>query len=505
MPKAKGKKKSIARKILDRSEQASNIYSLDEEPLTVGVVEEVPEDTPTGIIPKVPTKPLMKSTTKSPTEQPTKPPMKSPTKSLISKAIQKREEEAKQLKLEEKLNSEHANTEQVVALLLQAKQAVPDREKIVELYDQVQELIDQGADVSEFQEELTYSMRLVSLLRKDDRKKIAIVCYKAQVLGKWCPDAPAGAGSEEAVIFASATLAKRHQVTVFADPPEESKYRARNSNPRYTEESINTRQKEFDIIIMWRHIPDMGNALKDGGKTCLWLHDVSSYKYDYDPDIILFLSRFHHSNYMRSQSTWHKSTIKKIIAGNGLDYDPPREDTVKRKKLSCVYASNYSRGLIHLLRLWPEVRAKYPKATLNIAYGRETYGNLNDQQMEEIVSLIEQPGITEHGKLNYNELNALMQRCSLWTYPYSGLSETFCITAIRAQRCGLIPVTTREAALKETVSPLAFTLTRFEFEPYRKLLFKALAEEDVVDRSELVEFSYDYTWDKIVEKWEEEF
>ena len=402
-----------------------------------------------------------------------------------------------------KKGEEEATTENVIKLLIEAKEAVPDRRKVVQIHDRIQDLVNRGADVSHFKYDLERSFAYANLIREDQRKKIAIVCYKTAAIGRWDPDHPAGAGSEEAVIFASQVLAQKYHVTVFGDPIAGSRFSTLLSNPRYVSEEITSRRQEFDVIILWRHSPDLGSALKDEGKVCLWLHDVWSYKFNIQPDTVFFLSEFHRKNYLRNQANWHGSKVKHIVAGNGLDYDPPTN--VQRKPLSCVYASNYARGLIHLLRMWPTVRAKFPEATLEVAYGRQTWGNLNNEQLGEIVELLKLPGITEHGKLNYADLNALMQRCSFWTYPYSGLSETFCITAIRAQRCGLIPVTTREAALNETVYAGAFCLDKFDYDAYLKLLLDSLGREAEVDREIFVEFSKKYTWSNIVEKWEKAF
>lgn len=331
------------------------------------------------------------------------------------------------------------------------------------------------------------------------RKHVAILAYAIKVLGPWDPSRPVGAGSEEAIIHVSQVLAKHYQVTVFAEPPEASWWSSELSNPRYVHAwTADDYMGKFEYVVSWRHVHPKGH--KYGKKHYLWLHDAPGATYNVENiDGIFFLTNDHRQSYLRRNITWNK--IPSTICGNGIFLDAiPLE--VPRQAKSCVYASNYARGLIHLLRCWPSIRAAHPTATLHVAYGRQTWGNLNDVQLNEIINLLNQPGITEYGKLNEMELYKLFRRCSFWTYPYSGFSETFCITAIKTQACGLIPVTTREAALAETVAPQAYTQIELDVAQYPQLLLKAMDEEESVDRSVFEDFASTFTWENVFNRWE---
>lgn len=131
------------------------------------------------------------------------------------------------------------------------------------------------------------------------------------------------------------------------------------------------------------------------------------------------------------------------------------------------YFSSYDRGLEYLLYIWPDIREVYPDAELNIAYGWNTFDKLTADNPErqawkqEMVKLINQEGITHHGRVNKQALKKLNEYCGIWAYP-TDFYEINCITALTAQRHGCVPVvmnfdasinetTTHKTALDETV------------------------------------------------------
>lgn len=392
----------------------------------------------------------------------------------------------------------------IPSLLLTAKKSVPDSRKVLACYREIAERLANGEKYPDMPG-LNHAMKLVSNIPDTSRKgKIAILCYKSPAIGKWCPDSPGGAGSEEAVIYCAKLLAKDYNVVVYADPESHSPHCAPLMNPRYTAEEC-PRTGIYDDVICWRHLPsDAKKIVRVDGKVHLWLHDMHSRVIEEVPDTVFYLTDYHHKQYLRRQLNWHGAT-RSVVAGNGVD-DPPSKAGAPRKMMTLVYASNYARGLIHLLHMWPELKSIYPKLSLHIAYGRVNWGNLTDEELATIVNLIENlPDVKEYGKLGYTALTNLMRQCSIWAYPFSGSCETFCITAVRAQRCGLIPVTTREAALIETVSPDAPTIDHFEYSEYKKLLVDTIAKEHLIDRQLFIDYSMSYTWQSTISKWEEEF
>ena len=130
---------------------------------------------------------------------------------------------------------------------------------------------------------------------------------------------------------------------------------------------------------------------------------------------------------------------------------------------SVGYFSGYYRGLECLLRLWPAVRARVPNATLEVYYGWSGWEFLGgDNEVErgrlealrvhliELLVSLREHGVSEHGRVSHQELAAVMLRTKVWAYPTEFL-ETHCITALKAQQAGCIPVVTAVGALRETV------------------------------------------------------
>lgn len=126
------------------------------------------------------------------------------------------------------------------------------------------------------------------------------------------------------------------------------------------------------------------------------------------------------------------------------------------KPFRMLYASSYDRGLEHLLRLWPQVKEKIPNAELHIAYGWKMFdkGYSNNPYMmkwkERMEKLMEQEGITHHGRLSKASLDELTLDCDVWAY-YCTFDETNCITALNSQRLGCVPITMARAGLLDTV------------------------------------------------------
>ena len=126
------------------------------------------------------------------------------------------------------------------------------------------------------------------------------------------------------------------------------------------------------------------------------------------------------------------------------------------KPFRLFYGSSYDRGLYHLLKLWQQVKEKIPGATLDICYGfnlfLKSYSN-NPYMMkwhDEMVELMKQEGITEHGRVSKDKLDEISGSCDVWAY-YCTFYESNCITAINAQKLGLVPITMKRAGLMDTV------------------------------------------------------
>lgn len=358
--------------------------------------------------------------------------------------------------------------------------------------------------------------------------KIAILGYQNNLVNPWDPDSINSGipGSEECVIYASLELAKRgHEVVVYMDPPKDSIWKTKRENlPSFLPRSYyNILEDFYDVIICWRTF-NYSEIVKRCKKSYNWLHDVMlkhpEGKYAC-PNFTgsFLLSKFHEKNI----TSCFDNYCKTIICGNGVVLDQfEKENKLEKKNLySMGYYSNYGRGLIVLLLLWERIKNRFPLAELHVCYGRETWKTVSDDILNKIIFLLEKYknfGVFEHGKVGHLELANIMMNNSIWTYPCINLSETFCITAVKAQLAGCIPVINSIGALDETVKNEGYIM---KYEPpvqedfldqYFNLLVTAVTEiekltfeELKIKRNSFVNFAETFSWENVIDIWEKEF
>lgn len=368
------------------------------------------------------------------------------------------------------------------------------------------------------QDYVEYTLEYISI---DLPKKSTIAIYCGKGWEKWDPDSVNNgiAGSEEAVIYASQVLVKRgYKVIVFNTPPEKSWWSMSNINPQYTNyNDYMAYPGKFDILIIWRNQNFPDQMLNKANRIYHWLHDVGSINNPYcvtkQSTGVFFLSTFHRNSYPQI-------TCDNCIAGNGIIPEQfAKCGIIKRDKYKCIYASNYTRGLSILLSVWPFVKQQIPQATLDIYYGRETYNALDKNQFQILINTLtslKPLGVNEMGKVGHQQLADVMCSASVWSYPCLGNSETFCITAVKAQAAGLIPVCATPGALKEVLlteesSIMDEIITADHVVQYRTMLINTLtsmnddSDENVIKiqvrRNKLREHGLKYTWDRVVDKW----
>lgn len=341
---------------------------------------------------------------------------------------------------------------------------------------------------------------------------IAIVTYKAANVPAWDPDSIHSGitGSEEAVIYMSQCLADLgHEVVVLGNPPPHSRHSRADANPRFADIDLE-KNSTFDIAISWR-MPWAGPALKQrADKVYFWPHDTPpGQKIDTQIvnsfDGVLWLSQWQRKEWIANNSSFR---VFKPIFGNGINLEQFNPVKERANPYSCIYGSNYARGLEILLQIWPEIKGLFPRATLDIYYGWQHWGLLSPEKesyMRAQVLSLAPLGVKEHGLVSHAELNRAYEQASFWTYPCIA-AETFCITALRAQKAGAVPVIIDGTALTETV--LHGYKCKHE-KQYLQTLIKALSEAETIklkDREQMGKFIEDeYTWAKIALEWNQLF
>lgn len=288
--------------------------------------------------------------------------------------------------------------------------------------------------------------------------EIAFLCGPG--FEKWGPESikTGLGGSEEAIVYMSKELTKLGwRVTVYANPETPGEV----DGVEYRMWHDTNVKDSFNILILWRSIGfiDINPKAK---VIWLWNHDVPN-----NPDFteervnkidkILVLSEYHKSLFRMQlkDGSFVKFPENKIfLTSNGvLDFKP---STLKRNPHRMIYSSSYDRGLIHLLQMWPKIKEKVNDAELHIFYGWNLFDKVhhNNPGMMEwkncLLKLMRQSGIIEHGRIGHEELQEELEKSAIWAYP-TDFTEISCITAMKAQQTGAIPVVTDYAALSETV------------------------------------------------------
>lgn len=182
-----------------------------------------------------------------------------------------------------------------------------------------------------------------------------------------------------------------------------------------------------------------------------------------------------------------------------------------------IWTSSYDRGINWLLTMWPEIKKQVPQAELTISYGWNLfdviYFNNPERQAwkTQINEMMNQPGITHIGRIGQAEMVKELQRSAIWAYP-TDFDEISCISAMKAQVYGAIPVTMDKAALKETVKhgikvkgDIADPEVQKQYvENLVDLLKKPKLQEEI--RNKMVPDAKEkFSWFVVADEWTEEF
>jgi len=289
-----------------------------------------------------------------------------------------------------------------------------------------------------------------------DRPSLAIICPGSRPLfGPSSLNKGIG-GSEEAVIHLSKALSDRgYYVDVFRETNEEGEH----DGVRWYPFAAIRKKDRYDVVIGWRN-PDIFETRYPNARTnVLWCHDIpvpgqiKPYHVK-NIDYVMALSKDHAQYY---DGIVPKEKI--IITRNGLSSSWFADPKNNPKKV--IYASNPTRGLWNLFHIWPNV-FKITGAELHFFYGfTDWHKAIVAHQPREQMLMVDMRNrfselvrqghkIFDHGMVGHNELHKHMASSGVWAYPTS-FPETNCLTAYKMQAHGAVPVTSRYAALNESV------------------------------------------------------
>lgn len=343
-------------------------------------------------------------------------------------------------------------------------------------------------------------------------KSIAIFCGDSadEEWGPWSLEKGIG-GSEEAVIRLSRQLAKLdYRVVVFGKPMDNAGFHEGVMWRNFWEANLND---NYDIFIRWRD-PALFDRKINARKTYLWLHDVID-------GGELTKERLANITKVIVLSEYHRSLFPGVpdeqilLSGNGID---PEDFTafdgkVKRDPHKIFYGSSHVRGLADLYDMWPDIKEAVPDATLDVYYGRGTYDSINAGNPERlkwmdnmIARAKELDGVTDHGKVSQVDIVRHSFESGVWAYP-TRFPEISCLTAMKCQASGAVPVASDFAALNETVQ-YGEKMNVDDLEHYKQRLIWWLQhpEEQEKVRPDMMAFARErFNWLYIAEQWAEEF
>jgi len=253
---------------------------------------------------------------------------------------------------------------------------------------------------------------------------------------KWEPTTKSLGGSEQAVVeLCKEWVARGRTVHVYGD-----------FSPDIIDGIVYKDWRSFNFgmsyknIILWRHygaIPFYKVPRLKTQKLLLDLHDNLLPRHPNKE--IINLDQLDH---IVVKSYFHAVLLrlkKANIIPNGVRTEYFNIDKIQQKdNYRCIYASDYERGLIYMLRwAWPVVIKLVPNATLDVYYGMK----LNKKEFqEEIEPLLKQPGVTDHGRCSVETVSNAKIQSSFHLYFSKTNSETDCISIKESAAVGCIPI-----------------------------------------------------------------
>lgn len=353
-----------------------------------------------------------------------------------------------------------------------------------------------------------------------DDNEIAILCGPG--FEKWSPkNVKTGlGGSESAVVYLSKELTRLGwKVTVFADPQDDTGiYDGVEYKPWH---EVDNRDR-FNILIIWRAI-GFADGEFSANKVYLWTHDVPNCADITEErlgkiDKIMALTNYHRSLFKMSKDGEFVDIPddKFFITANGIE--PVQINKKWKRDLHrMIWTSSYDRGLPYLLNMWPDIKKAVPDTNLHIYYGWNLFDRFhadNPAKMEwkaKVEKLMNQEGITHHGRVGHKELRRAYAESGVFSYP-TDFQEIHCISSAEAQAYGAVPCVTDYAALKETVKygiKVPFDITTEEGQKQYKenliSLLKDTKRQEETRRPMMEWASKHFLWSGVAKSWNKEF
>ncbi len=269
------------------------------------------------------------------------------------------------------------------------------------------------------------------------------------------------------------------------------------------------KNNKIDVMIVSRYVHYFTEYINTAKKTLIWLHDVcpcSSLKgiefsnsgYNIIHNInsiskIVCLSRWH-KQYVHAQSGLPLNKIS--IIGNGFDNND-FNTTSRRIKNRFIYISEYDRSLIEVLEIFCKVKKILTDSVLHVYCNLPGSSNLRDK----IKNTAE---VYYHERISHNQIIKELQKSDVWLYIPSSFCETYCISALEAQRSGCICFVNDIGSLSEVVGNRGIVFdSQLNKDAKVKIILDTLNNEPLKKEKRLLmeKWAEKQTWTNRSEEW----
>lgn len=381
-----------------------------------------------------------------------------------------------------------------------------DRMKATELFNLLPPTLDDDIRIQE--------MRSRCVPPKNWGEKSIVIYCGAGIGEHWAyPSIFTGiGGSENAVINMSIQLNKLgYKVTIFNNCGE---LQGNYDGVEYVPFHHFNPKDNYDTLIAWR-TPALFNYDIRANKHIVWLHDIA-YEWQVNDKIIKNTDKF------VFLSKWHRDNLptlpedKVFISNNGIDPDAFL-DKKEKKPNSLLWTSSYDRGLLPFVKnIWPLIKKEIPEVTLDIAYGWNNIDKELDLVPElralkaELPPLLNQDGITEHGRLPQQEVIDLCKTSMVLAYA-SEFGETNNISSMQAQASDCYVVTTSQAGGTPERIKFGYVLQGNNIYTDKKLqreyadkVIEYLKNPMTMSEEENKKIIQDFSWSETAQHWTKE-
>lgn len=165
------------------------------------------------------------------------------------------------------------------------------------------------------------------------------------------------------------------------------------------------------------------------------------------PDHLCLKSEFHKAQVTDTLQFYNSQHLLKtlvpciFVQPNGVRRDvffDPVRSYAPRNRYKLVYCSSYDRGLPQLLTaFFPTLRKLDERYTLDVMYGMEM---VHPDQQREFTKLLQQPGVTDHGRVSREMVREFKYEAGYHLYYTSTTVEIDCISVRESALCGCIPI-----------------------------------------------------------------